>query len=188
MKKTLIGCAISIMSLSFAGETYAAGKSASTASGTAFHKGAFYVGPSLGLGSGMGYLGGVAILANAEYAVTNDIGIGGSIGYWGYSQDYATILGKYSYSYTIIPIVASGAYHFHLNNNKLDLGVGLSLGYYIVNISTSGSALGGTSAGGSGIAWGIFGLVRYFVTDTIGLRGKLGYGVSVVELGVDFRF
>ena len=185
MKKLLISCVASIVMLSSASGIQAAGKSGS---GAAFHKGAFFVGPSLGLGSGLGYLGGIAILANAEYAVTDDIGIGGTIGFWSYSQEYSYIFGKYSYSYTVIPIVASGAYHFHLNNNKLDLALGLSLGYYIVSASSSGTGFGASSATGSGIAFGIFGLVRYFVTDTIALRGKLGYGISVIELGVDFRF
>lgn len=74
---------------------------------------------------------------------------------------------------------------------KLDLSAGLSLGYYIVNSSVEtsggGSISGIASASGSGIAWGIFGVARYFVTDRLALRGKLGYGITVVEVGVDFR-
>ena len=68
---------------------------------------------------------------------------------------------------------------------KLDLGAGLSLGYYVVNASSeiSGSSAFGTTsiaaAGGSGVAIGAFGVVRYFLTENLALRGKLCYGVTV---------
>lgn len=156
----------------------------------AFHKGAFYLGGALGLSSGFGPLGGITFIGNAEYAVTNDIGIGGSIGYWGYSEEINSAGYTIKYKYSIIPIIVSGAYHFHLGNPKLDLAAGLSLGYYIASssVETSSSGLAYGSATASGIALGIFGLVRYFVADHVALRGKLGYGITFIEVGVDFRF
>lgn len=164
--------------------------SSSAPSGNAFRKGALYVGGGLGLGSGLGYLGGVALMANAEYAVTNEIGIGGTIGYWGYSESLSSAGYNTKYSYTIIPIVVSGAFHLPMKVSNLDLGVGVSLGYYLVSssIDTNVTGVGYASASGSGIAWGIFGLARYFINDTIALRGKIGYGITILEVGVDFRF
>jgi len=172
------------------GSLSAKGKAPEATSGQAFHKGAFYLGGALGLGSGLGYLGGVALIANAEYAVTNEIGIGGSLGYWSYSDEISTFGATVKYKYSIIPIIVSGAYHFHVGNPKLDLGAGVSLGYYVVNSSVESSVAGVNyaSASASGIAWGVFGVVRYFVSDHIALRGKLGYGITVLEAGVDFRF
>lgn len=160
--------------------------------GAAFHKGAFYLGGGLGLGSGLGFLGGVAFIANAEYTVTNEIGIGGSVGYWSYTDELSSFGLTVKYKYSNIPIIASGAYHFPLGNPKLDLAAGVSPGYYIVNasseISGGSTTLGIAAASACGIAWGVFGLARYFVTDHLSLRGKLGYGITVVELGVDFKF
>jgi len=166
-----------------------------------FQKGALFLGGAVGLGSGLGYLGGYALMVNGEYAVTNDIGIGGSIGYWGYSssQNYNGCSGygcggnyTVTYSYSIIPIVVSGAWHFHIGNPKWDLAAGVSAGYYIVNASTSVSNsayanAGFSSASASGIAVGIFGQARYFLNDRIALHGRLGYGITFLEVGVDFK-
>lgn len=183
----------------------AKGKPAHTAAPSAhtqgFHKGNFFFGGGLGLGSGLGYLGGIALIANAEYAITNEIGVGGSVGYWSYSEDYSysygtttppySATGTLTYKYSIIPVIVSGAYHFKIGNPKIDLAAGISLGYYVVNASSSvsggGTTTGLASATASGVAWGVFGLARYFVTDNLALRGKLGYGITVVEVGVDFR-
>lgn len=160
-----------------------------SAAGSGFHKGSFYLGGALGLGSGLGYFGGAALIANGEYAATDNIGIGGSIGYWSYSNEQTSFGNTAKYKYSIIPIIASGAYHFNVGNPKVDLSAGVSLGYYIVNSSIESSVAGVNyaSATGSGIAVGVFGVVRYFVSDAVALRGKLGYGITVVEVGVDFR-
>lgn len=197
MRKSIKLCTLIVACLIMGGTISAAKNKAAPAAptgGQTFQKGAFFLGGALGLGSGMGFLGGVAFIGNAEYAVTNEIGIGGSIGYWSYT-DELTVLGvTVKNKYSIIPIIASGAYHFQIGNPKLDLAAGVSLGYYVVNASSEisgGSTLGTTgiaAVSGSGIAWGVFGLARYFVTDHLALRGKLGYGITVVELGVDFKF
>lgn len=175
--------------LAAAGKKPAAQPSAQAHHGQPFSKGKLYLGGALGLGSGMGYFGGVALMANAEYAVTNEIGIGGSIGYWGYSESISGFGVTTKVSYSIVPVIVSGAYHIPLKVAKLDVAAGLSLGYYVVSSSVESSVAGynysGTSS--SGIAWGVFGLVRYFVTDSVALRGKLGYGITFLEVGVDFR-
>jgi hypothetical protein len=177
-----------LLALCLAGTSLsAAGK---TQHNQAFHKGAVYLGAGLGLGSGLGYWGGLALIGNVEYAVTNDIGIGLSIGYWSYTDEISNSGYNAKYKYSIIPVIASGAYHFHVGNPKLDLGVGVSLGYYIVSssVETSVSGVNYASASASGIAVGVFGLVRYFVADNVALRAKIGYGITFAEVGVDFRF
>lgn len=203
MRKSIKLCTLITACLIMGGTISAAKNTAASAAANtsqSFQKGAFYLGGALGLGSGLGYLGGVAFIANAEYGVTDNIGVGGSVGYWSYSEDikstyvsgFTTATATTTYKYSIIPIVASGAWHFHIPSMpKLDLAAGLSLGYYIVSTSVSTDVAGYTgfaAASASGIAFGVFGLARYFVTDNIGLRGKLGYGITVVEVGVDFKF
>ncbi|MBS0618772.1 MAG: hypothetical protein JSR44_11325 [Spirochaetes bacterium] len=197
---TLTAACLLVGSLSAAKNKNVATAPVSAAEG--FQKGALFLGGAVGLGSGLGYLGGYTLMANAEYAVTNDIGIGGSIGYWGYSssQNYNGCPGyscggssyTVTYSYSIIPIVVSGAWHFHIGNPKWDLAAGVSAGYYIVNASTSVSNsayanAGFSSASASGIAIGIFGQARYFLNDRIALHGRLGYGITFLEVGVDFK-
>lgn len=204
MKKSITLCTL-ITACLIMGGTISAAKNkaapaATTSTGQAFQKGSFYLGGGLGLGSGLGFLGGVAFIANAEYGITENIGIGGSVGYWSYSEDikstyvsgFSTATATTTYKYSIIPIIASGAWHFHIPSvPKLDLAAGLSLGYYIVSTSVSTDVAGYTgfaAASASGVAIGVFGLARYFVTDNIALRGKLGYGITLVEVGVDFKF
>jgi hypothetical protein len=66
-----------------------------------------------------------------------------------------------------------GPRHFHIASMpKLDLGAGVSLGYDVVNasseVSGTSSSFGTTSlaaASASSVVFGVFGLVRYFVTD-----------------------
>jgi hypothetical protein len=199
MKNSIKLCTLIAVYLAIGSSLTAKGAAGEGTNGhQAFHKGAFYLGGALGLGSGLGYLGGIALLANAEYGVTNNIGIGGSIGYWSYSEEQSytyPFVGSYkvTYKYSVIPVVASGAWHFHVGIPKLDLAAGVSLGYYIVSATSevSNSAISSSSiaaGSGSGLAWGVFGLARYFLTDHLALRAKLGYGITVAEVGVDFRF
>lgn len=163
---------------------------ATASSGAAFQKGNFYLGGAVGLGSGLGYFGGAALIANAEYAVTENIGLGGAIGYWSYTDSVNAAGYTTKYKYSIIPVIFSGAYHFHVGSPKLDLGAGVSIGYYVVSssVETSVAGVNYASASASGIAVGIFGLVRYHVSDVVALRGKVGYGITALEVGVDFRF
>lgn len=159
-----------------------------SASGSAFRKGSLMVGPAAGLSSGIGSSG-VVLIGNLEYAITDHIGLGVSAGYWSYSEDTSAGTVQVKYKYTVLPIAATGAYHFHISSNW-DLGAGVALGYYVVSSSVESNVSGVsyTASGSSGLAIGIFGLARYYVSDSIGLRAKLGYGISLVEVGVDFRF
>lgn len=158
------------------------------ASGSAFRKGSLMLGPAAGLSSGFGSSG-VVLIGNLEYAITDHIGLGVSAGYWSYSEDSSAGTVQVKYKYTVIPIAATGAYHFHISSNW-DLGAGVALGYYVVSssVETNVSGANYSASGTSGLAIGIFGLARYYVSDTIGIRAKLGYGISLAEVGVDFRF
>ena len=171
--------------------TSRASTSSSSSSGGAFpmQKGDFLFGPTLGLGSSAG---GILIGVDAEYGIVDHVGLGLKVGYWSYSYGFFS----YNYNYTVIPIVFSGAYHFDIGNPKIDLGVGLGLGYYIYSVSytdSTGNSItnltGLTGVTNSGIRFDIFGIFRYFVTPSIALRARLGYSyASILEVGVDFKF
>ena len=150
---------------------------------------------SLGVGLG-GYLGtgnwtgsGIKktplLVASFDHCIMDNlfdekssIGIGGLVGYksikW---ADY--------WKTTYIVIGARGSFHYALVD-KLDTYAGLHLGYDIANTKWIGHDTG--SAGASGFSYGFFVGARYYFTDAIGAFAELGYGYSVLNLGVAFKF
>lgn len=38
------------------------------------------------------------------------------------------------------------------------------------------------------MAWGVFGLARHFLAGHPVVRGKPGYGITVVEVNMDYKF
>ena len=83
------------------------------------------------------------------------------------------------YSYAFVG--ARGALHYEFVP-KLDTYAGLALGWAFAGSSVPG--------GGSAAAFRsqIFVGGRYYVTPTLGLGGELGYGLTLLNLGVTFRF
>ena len=126
------------------------------------------------------------------------VSLGGYVGYKSLKDSYAYTDGVNSYvqtwkwTYTIIGV--RGAYHFPLDNEKLDLYLGAMLSYNILNFkytdtdpnfntSFDYSAGYGSAAGFSG-----FGGIRYYLSDNVGLNAELGYGIAYLTLGVSFKF
>ncbi|MFY8127186.1 MAG: OmpW family outer membrane protein [Chitinophagaceae bacterium] len=89
---------------------------------------------------------------------------------------------------TYLVFGARGSYHF-ATSDKFDPYVGLMIAYNNVKVSTLGSGAGmfGTAAV-SGILPGGYLGANYYFTDNIGLNAEVGYGVSLVSLGVSFKF
>ena len=88
-----------------------------------------------------------------------------------------------------------GAYHFNefVKIDKLDLYAGLMLGYNIASETFSSTdpsrtniAYYGSSYGG--FAYSFFGGARYRFTDNIGVFGELGYGISILNIGLNIKF
>lgn len=179
-----------------------------------FTKGDFYIGPAIGLGAGYGtlyggyiggYAGGPVFLANIEYAVTDEVGIGISGGYSSWKQDIDT--GTYfngtntvtyttTYSYTAIPIVANFSYHWHWwgwfkNWRRFDWTFGVSLGWgagqFEVTYSRSDIPYYGYRQSGNGFLWSLNSQWRYYVTNSIVAHIGFASGVALVSFGVDFR-
>jgi len=71
-------------------------------------------------------------------------------------------------------------------NNNIDLYGGASLGYVIVSVSDN-QGYSGSAASAAG--FGLFGGIRYYFQQNIGVYGELGYqSLSVINAGITFKF
>lgn len=121
------------------------------------------------------------------------VSLGGYLGYKAFKDDYS--YGGYvatsKWTYTIIGI--RGAYHFPLDNEKLDLYLGAMLSYNIVSFKYTNNDpsynfyLDNTGGYGSGTSFTGFGGIRYYISDKFGLNAELGYGIAYLTLGVSFK-
>lgn len=157
-----------------------------------FETGKVYLGPHLGLGS---YQSSVSFGGGIEYGLTDTsqtgpgrIGIGGAVDYWQWSGDAGS---GYTWTYSWMPIHVFGAYHFELPNRKWDLFAGLGLGYIVVDGELDAPD-GATrdifteDSYSSHLFWtGVAG-ARYFFTPGISAQARLGFGISLLAVGVDF--
>jgi outer membrane immunogenic protein len=145
-----------------------------------FSKGSFFVTPQVGFNSWA-----IPFGVNAEYGITPNIGIGGTVMVWLWSDTW--------YSYSMISPSVEGVYHFtQLNLDKIDLFAGAALGFSIFSSSVKVEGFTGT-LGSSGIDLGIVLGGRYFFSDKIAVSlrtsgsfigGWAGFGGAI---GVTFK-
>ncbi|MCL1974487.1 MAG: hypothetical protein FWG54_06710 [Bacteroidetes bacterium] len=111
----------------------------------------------------------------------SSIGVGGMVGYKSIKWvDY--------WRTTYIVLGVRGSFHYALVD-KLDTYAGLHMGYDIANTKWIGrDSYPGSSAGAGGFSYAFFLGARYYFTDAIGAFAELGYGYSVINLGVAFKF
>jgi hypothetical protein len=137
--------------------------------------------------------GGIAITGGYETGLTENISLGGVVGYSSSSQD---VYGDYGWKYTYILIGARGAYHLDLAHNpKLDTYGGIMLGYNIVSASETGTlpsyygyGAGSYSASASYFAFGIFVGGRYYFDPHWAVQAELGYGLGILNIGMAYKF
>ena len=152
-----------------------------SASSKEFSMGKFYLTPQVGFGS---WGGSIPFGVNAEYALTENIGIGGTV----MAQFWSEAFGSASY----IMLSAEANYHFiKLAADKLDLYVGAGLGYGLISWSYGA----GYSSGG-----GTSGLIlepilggRYYISPKMAISLRLvgsvvgGYTGFGATAGVTFN-
>ncbi len=151
-----------------------------------FEKGKFYVGPSVGYGWGLGFG------AQGEYGVTEKIGAGADFSYTSFSERYTTYGYWYEWKYTLIGILAAGAYHF-MPGKQFDPYIKAGLGFFNWDAKYS-DQFGSVSASSlysaaytSGIGFaGQLG-ARYFFSPTMAGRAAIGWPFYISG-GLDFRF
>jgi len=106
-----------------------------------FWKGGIYVTPQIGLNS---WGGGLPFGVNAEYGLTENIGLAGTVMFNMWSGTY--------WSETLINLAAEANYHFtKINADKFDLYAGGGLGYSIYSWKYKEGGSGYSDTGGSGI-------------------------------------
>lgn len=125
--------------------------------------------------------------ASGEYGITDDISVGGYLAYATYRDkyDFGGINGKWTYSYIIIGPRAS----YHLGNvlktpDEWDPYAGVFLGYTIGSSKWTGDATVPRSTSVGGFGWSGHIGTRYNVSDNLRVFGELGYGISVIQLGI----
>lgn len=164
----------------------------------AFEAGTNVISAGFGLGSSLanGYTygsQGIGLSANYERGIWEAgpgvISLGGYLGFktFSYNQIYAGTLYSYKWNYTIIG--ARGAYHFTgLNVENLDVYAGLLLSYDNLSFSSNFDIPGYNGSYNSGIALTPFAGARYYFANNLGVYGELGYGVSILSLGLSYKF
>lgn len=135
-----------------------------------------------------GHGGGFAIGVSAQYSKwkIEDALFQGYAYSGGYSYDFED-----AYLWSIVAGV-TGSYNYYFSP-KFEVFGTLLLGYEYAKFNTEKDSnnylsefLDGIGAGG--FAYNISAGVRYHITPAFNLRGQLGYGVSIVDVGLGFRF
>ena len=119
-----------------------------------FNKGDMFLTPQVGLNSWA-----VPFGVNFEYAIKENIGVGGTVMMWFWSG-----------ASVILPSI-DAAYHFTmLEVEKLDLFAGVGVGFAIYNA-------GGGITGSSGIYIAPFAAGRYWFSEKMGVSLRLNIGI-----------
>ena len=115
----------------------------------------------------------------------SSIGVGGTFGYCSAKYNY----GNWGWKQNNILIAARGALHYAFIP-KLDVYAGVTIGYNVVSWKWTGeqhnahayktSSSGVTGAGYVG--------ARYYFTNFLGAYAELGYGYSILNIGLSLKF
>jgi hypothetical protein len=164
-----------------------------------YSKGDNLVGFGIGIGGNLyaGYWGtGIkrtpTILASYERCIVDhlwdkksSIGVGGIMGYA--SAKYDAGYG-YGWKCTNFIIGVRGALHYAVAP-KFDAYAGVALGYNVVSWKWTGDWVGEHhSTGSSGFTGSGFIGARYYFTKSLGAFAEVGYGFSILNLGLSLKF
>lgn len=155
---------------------------------SAYQSGNFIINGGIGLGSSI--YGSISLNGSAEYFINDEVSIGGGIGYSGYNR------GRYlgdPLRVSVIYLGPRGSFHLSnalgIENPALDLYAGVFVGYGIVSVSYRNERVWGTNAyynGYSNFNYDIFGGARYQFSESLAGYAELGFGISVLQLGITF--
>ena len=149
----------------------------------------------LGVGSYIKAAGGSTsfppFTASAEYAINENMTVGGLVGYTSTTDtySYSSLGAKDNYKISNTLIGARVNYYFDVNP-KYDVYVGAMLGYDAVssNFSSTSSQyqdiLRDVNTSVSGILYGVHAGGRYHFSPAASAFAEIGYGIAVLNLGV----
>lgn len=156
------------------------------AQGVLLKAGEQYIGAKIALGGVAGASYG--LIGNYEYGYQDNIGLGATVAYSGYSED---LFGG-TWSYTNILILANVGYHYDLlHNEKLDTWGAFNIGYNVASAKWEWKtkppfAIDPTVSVG-GVVWGFSANARYFLTDKLAATASVGYGLGYLNIGLDYK-
>lgn len=126
-----------------------------------------------------------------DYAIKDNITVGGFLGYYSSSQEVPSFGGNYVFKYSYTIVAARGTYHYPLVD-ELDTYGSVLLGYIVGNSSVeipngANPAFTPPAASVGGVAYGFSVGARYHFTDNLGAFAELGYGISLLNLGLTYK-
>lgn len=126
-----------------------------------------------------------------DYAIQDDITVGGFLGYYSSSQELPSFGGTYVFNYSYTIIAARGTYHYALID-ELDTYGSVILGYIVGSSSVeepngANPAFRPATANVGGVAYGFSVGARYHFTDNIGAFAEIGYGISLLNIGLTYK-
>ncbi len=147
---------------------------------------------NLNIGAGIGQAGITGSSSIPPISLGYQLGIGDkySVGVIvGYSGSTNSVL-TYEWSYSYIVIAGRGEYHFMKPTDKLDAYAGASLGYSIVSVKEPDNLPAFGNWGTVGASYLIYGVhvgARYAFSKSFGAFAELGYGISLITVGVNLK-
>ncbi len=167
---------------------------------------------TLNAGLGFGYFTGYGLFSQGysqlpyfnfalDYSFHNldkgiDLGLGAYMGYtsWSYKRNelYVTKNGNtksgfIKQKWSIFHFGIRPTIHFALPDAPVDLYGGLLLGYGVASYSVNDPDYYYKGVSYSRPYWGIFAGGRYFFNKKVGAYLELGYGMSILNLGLSFK-
>ena len=160
------------------------------------HKGTLNIGPRLALGAVYG--ASVGFAGQVEYGLKDDVaklgdgietwlGIGASLAYSQYSEDYLLFASSGKFTYTNVVLLGSAFFHANVfKNPKLDTYLTFSIGANTGSVKYDGSA-GRISTPSIGfLTIGAGAGARYYFSPKTAVVGEAGVGLGALRLGIDF--
>ncbi|MDP4116996.1 MAG: outer membrane beta-barrel protein [Bacteroidota bacterium] len=157
--------------------------------GQGYQKGVNNLNIGIGFGDVVGGYGTQSlppISVGLQFGIEDKISVGGILGYSSSSEEW--FYGKYKYTYIIIG--ARGEYHFLEPSNNFDVYGGVTLGYNIVSSSweaNHGYSGYSATASGSDLFYGFHAGARYAFSPKFGAFAEVGYGLGIINIGVNFK-
>lgn len=138
-------------------------------------------------GASMGFVG------TYERGIQENIGVGASIGYSGYSEDINAGFYAGNWSYTNILILANGNYHIDLlKDEKLDTWGALHIGYNVASVSweftqNSFNFPEPATVSAGGFVFGLSANARYMLSENLYAAASVGFGLGILNIGIDYK-
>lgn len=123
-----------------------------------------------------------------ETAINENVSVGAWFDTWGFDQSFGVGSSVIGWDVRYYAVAGTAAYHFQIEDQpELDLFAGGSVGYFVVQSTTSGTSGGVFSGSGSRLFFGAHGGARYWFKENIAGLAQLGIGASYLTLGLDFK-